>query len=368
MTTLLSRPSSDLAIQHASRAAQRKQRLIEIEYEMRLEEAEALKMTEVRVAVLSCARETEPLTQRTPLQEQRQILIRSFTSVKVEFSDLDGLARTTRAKPLPCLSASASASPSDHAFVILSSADLASFAPHETIRARPPPRTTKSSPNLSHSSPAPSPVLRHAQTTTTTSSSTIKALLSRKTPRSRSPIKGLFPTTAADPYESDSERTVRGSEDEGDDEDASPRPKKERKRSASGRGRAASGSGSPRIPTSTSTSPSLGGSAAPQSRTAAVRAAMLSAALLSNKMKRRSKQPQTAQSSQPAPGTATTRPTHISYLPSPAPAPTPPSSTAGQAPLSWTPSVPFPTQEQEPAAIPAALVGSNEGVGDSLAA
>jgi hypothetical protein len=47
MTALLHRTSSDLA--SMSRAAQRKQRLLEIEKEQRLEDAEVLKMTEVRV-------------------------------------------------------------------------------------------------------------------------------------------------------------------------------------------------------------------------------------------------------------------------------------------------------------------------------
>ncbi|KAF8226376.1 hypothetical protein L208DRAFT_1054957, partial [Tricholoma matsutake] len=55
-----------------SRAALRKQRLLEIEKEQRIEDAEALIMTE----------------------EQRQTLLGSFSSVKVEFSDLDGLQWT----------------------------------------------------------------------------------------------------------------------------------------------------------------------------------------------------------------------------------------------------------------------------------
>ncbi|KAK0474570.1 hypothetical protein IW261DRAFT_1498244 [Armillaria novae-zelandiae] len=55
-----------------SRAAQRKQRLLEIENEQRLEDVEALKMTE----------------------EQRQVLLRSFASVTFEFFPLDGLEWT----------------------------------------------------------------------------------------------------------------------------------------------------------------------------------------------------------------------------------------------------------------------------------
>ena len=47
MTASLHRTSSDLA--SMSRAAQRKQRLLEIEKEQHLEDAEALKMTEVGI-------------------------------------------------------------------------------------------------------------------------------------------------------------------------------------------------------------------------------------------------------------------------------------------------------------------------------
>lgn len=74
-----------------SRAAQRKQRLLEIEKEQHLEDAEALKMTEVGIFFLTSL---IPAYRLQSLQEQRQILLRSFTSVKVEFSDLDGLKWT----------------------------------------------------------------------------------------------------------------------------------------------------------------------------------------------------------------------------------------------------------------------------------
>ncbi|KAJ3981038.1 hypothetical protein F5890DRAFT_1557158 [Lentinula detonsa] len=55
-----------------SRAAQRKARLMQIEYQQQLEDMEALKMSE----------------------EQRYSLMQSFSSVKVEFCDLDGLQWT----------------------------------------------------------------------------------------------------------------------------------------------------------------------------------------------------------------------------------------------------------------------------------
>ncbi|KAG5641579.1 hypothetical protein DXG03_004692 [Asterophora parasitica] len=222
---------------HASRAAMRKQRLLEMENEMRLEEAEALKMTE----------------------EQRQILFRSFTSVKVEFSDLDGLARNANGSqhiPRACVpppNPTVQLHPPDHAFVILTNADLANFAPHETIRAsvgsRPKPRSSTSSPDLSARArlfPGSSPPLKQSSLAFTPSSylsssaATIKAILSRKTPRSRSPIRGIFPTPSGDAYESDSEHTVRGSDS---DNEVSPRPKKERRKSRNGRGHAASGAG-----------------------------------------------------------------------------------------------------------------------------
>ncbi|KAJ6631277.1 hypothetical protein B0H10DRAFT_2206965 [Mycena sp. CBHHK59/15] len=72
MATTMRRPPSDLA--GSSRAAQRKQRLLELENEQRLEDLEALKMTE----------------------EQRLSLFHSFRSVKFEWSDLDGMRSVRR--------------------------------------------------------------------------------------------------------------------------------------------------------------------------------------------------------------------------------------------------------------------------------
>jgi len=60
---------------HPSKAEQRKQRLLEAEAELALEEADALQITE----------------------EQRRILAKSFLFVKTEFSDLDGLRWTQNA-------------------------------------------------------------------------------------------------------------------------------------------------------------------------------------------------------------------------------------------------------------------------------
>ncbi|KAJ3850770.1 hypothetical protein EV368DRAFT_84213 [Lentinula lateritia] len=70
MTSTVS--SHDIADASTSRAAQRKARLMQIEYQQQLEDMEALKMSE----------------------EQRYTLMQSFSSVKVEFCDLDGLQWT----------------------------------------------------------------------------------------------------------------------------------------------------------------------------------------------------------------------------------------------------------------------------------
>ncbi|KAG6887055.1 hypothetical protein C0995_001997 [Termitomyces sp. Mi166 len=191
MTTLFNRHmNSDLV--HATRAAQRKLKQLEIEKEQRIEEAEALKMTE----------------------EQRQILHNSFRSVKVEFSDLDGLSWSKVPQKRVI-------SP-DQTFVILTNTDLASFGPLDTIRAsassRPRPRTSNSSPNISSrpffSPPLNAPTLRHAHSSFS-SRETIKAILhNHRATRSHSPVKGLFPEEA---YDSDSERTIRGSDSDPDD-------------------------------------------------------------------------------------------------------------------------------------------------------
>ncbi|KAF8056641.1 hypothetical protein FPV67DRAFT_1786978 [Lyophyllum atratum] len=330
-TTLLNRHAvSDLA-GHKTRAAQRKQRLLEIENEMRLEDAEALKMTE----------------------EQRETLLRSFTSVKVEFSDLDGLAWNapcaTPASPTP-----RGRSP-DHAFVILTNADLASFEPHETIRAsagsRPRPRASISSPNLSAACgtfPSVPPSLKHsysALSNFSTSSSyspsaTIRAILKSKTSRSRSPIKGLFPTQYCDVYDSDSDHTVRGSDTEVDD---SPRPKKERKKSRSGRERISSAPY--RMPTSIS-SPISGSrsSSGPGPTVTGVtsvpgspaRAPMFTPWLASPVDANGGSIPPT----DPLPGS---KPAYITYSPSPSPAvPSPPLNIPQTAKVSIFPPVPKP--------------------------
>ncbi|KAG6889027.1 hypothetical protein C0992_006650 [Termitomyces sp. T32_za158] len=190
MTTLFNRHiNSDLA--HTTRAAQRKLKQLEIEKEQRMEEAEALKMTE----------------------EQRRILHNSFRSVKVEFSDLDGLSWSKMPQKR-------GTSPGQ-TFVVLTNADLACFGPHETIRAsvssRPRPRTSNSSPILSSRPfclPPSTSNLRHAHSTLS-SGETIKAILhNHRATRSRSPVKGLFPEDA---YDSDTERTVCGSDSDLDD-------------------------------------------------------------------------------------------------------------------------------------------------------
>ncbi|KAG6829891.1 hypothetical protein H0H92_003024 [Tricholoma furcatifolium] len=155
-----------LTQQHqVTRAAQRRLKQLEMENEQLIEDAEALKMTD----------------------EQRLILHRSFSSVKVEFSDLDGLTWQAQQPPL----------------TVLTNTD------HDTIRPRPHPRTSISSPNLS------SP-----------STDTINALLHNhrtSSARSRSPIKGLFPSSSLDPYESDSERTIRGVQSHSDSKQKYPR-------------------------------------------------------------------------------------------------------------------------------------------------
>ncbi|RDB30604.1 hypothetical protein Hypma_005724 [Hypsizygus marmoreus] len=184
MTALLRRASLDLSM---SRAAQRKQRLLEIENEQRIEEAEALKMTE----------------------EQRQTLLRSFTSVKVEFSDLDGL--TWHAHAHATTTARISAPP---AFVILTNADLASFSPEDTIRAS----ASRSRPRASHSHSSPS----LSSSSSSHKSSPHATLRARHPRRPRSPFKGLFPPPSSSPtdptYDSDCDRTVRA--DSGSDSDA----------------------------------------------------------------------------------------------------------------------------------------------------
>ncbi|KAJ6592993.1 hypothetical protein B0H19DRAFT_11726 [Mycena capillaripes] len=141
MATTLRRPDP-----MPSRAAQRKQRLLELENEQRLEDAEALKFTE----------------------EQRLSLFHSFRSVKFEWSDLDGMRSVRRrynsscpASPPPpprspavqphiCVPHISISPPHLHqvqaqpvsvsptstpaAFAVLTNAHLASFGKDDTIR------------------------------------------------------------------------------------------------------------------------------------------------------------------------------------------------------------------------------------------
>ncbi|KAJ7288885.1 hypothetical protein C8J57DRAFT_1707174 [Mycena rebaudengoi] len=143
MATTMRRPSSgDLVT--SSRAAQRKQRLIDLENEQRLEDAEALKFTE----------------------EQRLSLFHSFRSVKFEWSDLDGMRpirrrynSNTTIQGIPSAAPTSphvnsnhnnnpyprpphlqlhepADSPTNHAFAVLTNAHLASFGAEDTICLR----------------------------------------------------------------------------------------------------------------------------------------------------------------------------------------------------------------------------------------
>jgi len=144
-----------------SRAEQRKQRLRELETEQAAEEAEALKMTE----------------------EQRLTLLKSFTSVKVEFTDLDGLRWSqTALHKFPTnvahLSPTSHATSKDNTFVVLTNADLANFSAEDTIRV------SASTTRLRPRHPGYQVTLPHI-----TSESHRRH---RNGSRSRSPIKGLF--------------------------------------------------------------------------------------------------------------------------------------------------------------------------------
>jgi len=164
MTTTI---SSDLA--QISRAEQRKQRLRELESEQAAEEAEALKMTE----------------------EQRQTLLKSFTSVKVEFTDLDGLRWSQTAlrrfpsfhRNIPHISPTSHSTSKNNTFVVLTNADLANFSPEDTIRVSTSTSATKLRPRYTGHPPS------------TPHLSTLLPQLHRRHRdgnRSRSPIKGLF--------------------------------------------------------------------------------------------------------------------------------------------------------------------------------
>ncbi|KAK2463306.1 hypothetical protein APHAL10511_004961 [Amanita phalloides] len=141
----------------STRAEQRRLRQLEIEKEQRLEDDEALKMTD----------------------EQHQTLLRSFQSVKSEFYDLDGLSWTDSIRHK--LRQDVQAVMSKPPFVMLTKADLASFAPEDTIRpsalrVRPSPCVQETQPSQ-HNSYFLSPALMCGK---------------RNGTRARSPIKGLF--------------------------------------------------------------------------------------------------------------------------------------------------------------------------------
>ncbi|KAJ7431927.1 hypothetical protein B0H11DRAFT_824659 [Mycena galericulata] len=132
MATTMRRPA-ELA-PSPSRAAQRKQRLLELENEQRLEDAEALKMTE----------------------EQRLSLFHSFRTVKFEWSDLDGMhcvRRRYNPAPLQCQS------PPRSAHVHPVAAPHAVYAPG--TQPRPPhlqlPASTPASAPVPIPHPSPSP-------------------------------------------------------------------------------------------------------------------------------------------------------------------------------------------------------------------
>ncbi|KAM6499886.1 hypothetical protein JOM56_005394 [Amanita muscaria] len=155
----------------STRAEQRRLRQLEIEDEQRLEDAEALKMTE----------------------EQRDILLRTFHSVKFEFRDLDGLSWTDPIRQqLKQPEGVANAvnpyqdqqQPQQPPFVVLTKAELAAFSPEETIRIS----TVHRSCFPQHEAEPPiyndhfvTPVLRRGK---------------RDGTRARSPIKGLFSTAS----------------------------------------------------------------------------------------------------------------------------------------------------------------------------
>ncbi|KAF8625446.1 hypothetical protein AX17_006847 [Amanita inopinata Kibby_2008] len=146
-----------------TRAEQRRLRLLEIEDEQRLEDAEAIKMTE----------------------EQRETLLRSFQSVKFEFNDLDGLSWSDSARQR--LRQESQTAVTSATFVVLSNADLASFSPEDTIRVsirRPRvPRTDAEPPSHSSNSGFLTPALKCRH---------------RDGSRTRSPVKGLFSITDED--------------------------------------------------------------------------------------------------------------------------------------------------------------------------
>ncbi|GAW10624.1 hypothetical protein F5879DRAFT_935755 [Lentinula edodes] len=124
MTSTVS--SQDIADASSSRAAQRKARLMQIEYQQQLEDMEALKMSE----------------------EQRYTLMQSFSSVKVEFCDLDGLQWTGSALRKRTVSR-----PDSNSGILSQCKNLNQNSPR---RARAQTLFCPSSPSLSSSSLSPS--------------------------------------------------------------------------------------------------------------------------------------------------------------------------------------------------------------------
>ncbi|KAJ7165454.1 hypothetical protein C8R43DRAFT_1232547 [Mycena crocata] len=153
-----------------SRATLRKQQLQEMENEQRIEDAEALKLTE----------------------EQRTSLLHSFSSVKFEWSDLDGMRNVRRrynSPPNPITQASTPSatthrddSGSKNAFAVLTNTHLDGEA---TIRGMP----HGASPKLNGG--------RFIKPARFSSGTTLKANLLGK--KMRSPVRGLFPSGPGSP-------------------------------------------------------------------------------------------------------------------------------------------------------------------------
>ncbi|KAJ7067198.1 hypothetical protein C8F01DRAFT_1120616, partial [Mycena amicta] len=198
MATLMRRPMA--MDPQPSRAAQRKQRLLELENEQRLEDLEALKMTE----------------------EQRLILFHSFRSVKFEWSDLDGMRSVRRRynsppvhppvqtrsptpttpnspRPPPLQLHLASPPPSE-AFAVLTNR-------HTSSCAVPFPQISIPFPSAESAPASPTPTItpRDAAWGTSLESTTeptakpvrtTKSTLRRSSSKARPPLKGLLPSPA----------------------------------------------------------------------------------------------------------------------------------------------------------------------------
>ncbi|KAJ7147006.1 hypothetical protein C8R44DRAFT_20924 [Mycena epipterygia] len=182
MATTLRRPLAE-PVPAPSRAAQRKQRLLELENEQRLEDAEALKMTE----------------------EQRLSLFHSFRSVKFEWSDLDGMRSVRRrynspphrhpSPPRPAhlnlnLHLQHAHAHQPPAFAVLTNAadDAMTVRAHTRFPASP---TSYSHSPHSAQAPHPHPPEQmHSPQPQTPAPATAKT---------RSPVKGLFPSALPTP-------------------------------------------------------------------------------------------------------------------------------------------------------------------------